>query len=145
MDEELDAHSMPKFANSPKNLRFESPRRIANAARIWIGDDVSLGPGCLLSATRRYPGKFMQGAADVEIQEFDPVIRIGDRVSVTGYLTIGAASRVEIGNDALLDRSVLAPEEVLRLEIPVDDPFGVGGLEAAADLASHVHDLPRAQ
>ena len=44
----------------------------------------------------------MQGAPEVEIQEFDPVIRIGDRVSVTGSLTIGAVNRVEIGDDALL-------------------------------------------
>lgn len=102
IDDELDRLSLPRFANSPRNLHFESPRRVSNPACIWIGDDVSLGPGCLLSPTRRYPGAFMQGAADVEIQEFDPVIRIGNRVSVTGHLTIGAVSRVEIGDDALL-------------------------------------------
>lgn len=102
MDDELNRLSLPRFANSPKNLHFDSPRRISNSTCIWIGDDVSLGPGCLLSATRRYPGAFMQGATDVEVQEFDPVIKIGDRVSATGSLTIGAASRVEIGDDALL-------------------------------------------
>ena len=102
MDEELNQLSLPKFANEPTNLHFDSPRRISNPACIWIGDDVSLGPGCLLSATRRYPGKFMQGAPDVEAQECDPAILIGNRVSVTGYLTIGAVDRVEIGDDALL-------------------------------------------
>jgi acetyltransferase-like isoleucine patch superfamily enzyme len=102
VDNEVDRLTLPKFANEPRNLRFESPRRISNPDCIWIGDDVSLGPGCLLSATRRYPGAFMQGAPDVEVQEFKPVIRIGHRVSATGYLTLGATTSVEIGDDVLL-------------------------------------------
>jgi acetyltransferase-like isoleucine patch superfamily enzyme len=102
MDDELDRLTLPRFANAPSNLHFESPRRISNPDCIWIGDDVSLGPGCLLSATKRYPGKFMQGAPDMERQQFDPVIRIGDRVSATGHLTVGAVQCVEIGDDALL-------------------------------------------
>jgi acetyltransferase-like isoleucine patch superfamily enzyme len=102
VDDEVNRLTLPKFANEPKNLHFDTPRRISNPQCIWIGDDVSLGPGCLLSATRKYPGAFMQGAADVEVQEFNPAIRIGDRVSATGYLTIGATTLVEIGDDALL-------------------------------------------
>jgi acetyltransferase-like isoleucine patch superfamily enzyme len=102
VEQELDRLALPTFANTPKNLHFATPRRVSNPQCIWIGDDVSLGPGCMLSPTRKYPGAFMQGAPGVEVQEFDPVIRIGDRVSATGYLTIGAAARVEIGDDALL-------------------------------------------
>ena len=44
----------------------------------------------------------MQDTPGVEVQEFDPLIRIGHRVSATGYLTIGATTRVEIGDDVLL-------------------------------------------
>ena len=44
----------------------------------------------------------MQGAPAVTPQTFEPAIRIGNRVSATGHLTIGAASSVEIGDDALL-------------------------------------------
>jgi acetyltransferase-like isoleucine patch superfamily enzyme len=102
VDDEVNRLTLPRFANEPKNLHFDTPRRISNPQCIWIGDDVSLGPGCLLSATRKYPGAFMQGAAEIEVQEFNPVIRIGDRVSATGYLTIGATTLVEIGDDALL-------------------------------------------
>ncbi len=102
VEDEINRLTLPKFANQPKNLRFETPRRISNPGCIWIGDDVSLGPGCLLSATRKYPGAFMQGAPEnLAVQDFDPVIRIGDRVSTTGYLTIGATTRVEIGDDVL--------------------------------------------
>ena len=101
-EEEIDRRTLPRFANKPRNLHFQSPRRVSNPGCIWIGDDVSLGPGCLLSATRRYPGKFMQGGPSIEPQEFEPVIRIGNRVSATGFLTIGAVSKVEIDDDALL-------------------------------------------
>jgi acetyltransferase-like isoleucine patch superfamily enzyme len=101
-DEEIDRRTLPKFANKPRNLHFASPRRVSNPQCIWIGDNVSLGPGCMLSATRKYPGAFMQDAPDVAVQEFDPVIRIGDRVSATGHVTIGATTRVEIGDDVLL-------------------------------------------
>jgi len=99
---EIDRRTLPGFANQPKNLHFQSPRRVSNPDCIWIGDDVSLGPGCLLSATKRYPGQFMQGGPSLEPQEFEPVIRIGDRVSATGFLTVGAVKRVEIDDDALL-------------------------------------------
>lgn len=102
VDQEVNRLTLPKFANEPKNLQFDTPRRISNPQCIWFGDDVSLGPGCMLSATRKYPGAFMQNAPDVEIQEFQPAIRIGSRVSATGYLTIGATTLVEIGDDALL-------------------------------------------
>jgi acetyltransferase-like isoleucine patch superfamily enzyme len=106
MQEDLDASTLPSFANTPKNLHFESPRRISNAECIWIGDDVSLGPGCLLSATKQYPGSFMQGGTEGEVQNFEPEIRIGNRVSATAGLTIGAAQRVEIGDDALLASNI---------------------------------------
>ena len=101
VEPEIDRRTLPEFANKPKNLRFDTPRRIANPQCIWMGDDVSLGPGCMLSATTRYPGAFMQGAPDGERQTFEPEIRIGNRVSATGYLTIGATTRVEIGDDVL--------------------------------------------
>jgi acetyltransferase-like isoleucine patch superfamily enzyme len=102
VDREVNRLTLPKFANEPHNLHFDAPRRISNPQCIWFGDDVSLGPGCMLSATRKYPGAFMQGVAAVDVQEFEPAIRIGDRVSATGYLTIGATTLVEIGDDALL-------------------------------------------
>jgi len=121
VSEEIERKSLPRFANEPKNLHFESPRRISNPQCISIGNDVSLGPGCLLSATRRYPGSFMQGAPDVEIQEFEPAIHIGNRVTATGYLTIGAVMRVEIGDDALLASHIFISDNQhghSRMDIP---------------------------
>ncbi|MGI9261914.1 MAG: acyltransferase [Woeseiaceae bacterium] len=121
VEREIDRLTLPKFANNPKNLHFDSPRRISNPDRIWIGDDVSLGPGCLLSPSRRYPGPFMQGGVDVEPQEYDSEIRIGNRVSATGYLTIGAASKVEIGDDVLMASHIFINDNqhgMSRIDIP---------------------------
>ena len=99
----LDRESLPAFRNSPRNLRIEAPNRIVNPRHITVGDDVSLGPGCMINAIRRYPGPFMSGKpGDVESQEFDPKIVIGDRVSATGYLTVGACSSVTIEDDVLI-------------------------------------------
>jgi acetyltransferase-like isoleucine patch superfamily enzyme len=128
MEDEIDRESLPKFANNPRNLHFQSPRRIANPDRIWIGDDVSLGPGCLLSASRGYPGAFMQGAPAVEPQKFDSEIRIGNRVSATGYLTIGAASKVEIDDDCLLASHIFISDNQHGFS-NVDIPFKYQHLE----------------
>ncbi len=99
---EMNRRSLPAFANRPANLHIEPPHRIINAEAIHIGDDVSLGPGCMLNAIRRYPGRFMSGAPEGEVQQFDPAIRIGDRVSATGHLTIGAVDAVTIEDDVLM-------------------------------------------
>ena len=53
VEDDVNRLTLPTFANNPKNLRFEAPRRISNPQCIWIGDNVSLGPGCFLSATRK--------------------------------------------------------------------------------------------
>jgi acetyltransferase-like isoleucine patch superfamily enzyme len=134
MDGELDGKSLPKFANEPRNLRFQYPWRISNPSCVWIGDDVSLGPGCLLSPTRRYPGAFMQNALQTEVQEFEPTIRIGNRVSATGYLTIGAAQRVEIGDDALLASHIFISDNQ-HGHSRVDIPFKYQPLEKIAPVS----------
>lgn len=121
VEREIDRRTLPKFANDPKNLHFESPRRISNPERIWIGDDVSLGPGCLLSPSRQYPGAFMQGGPAVEPRQYESGIRIGDRVSATGYLTVGAASSVEIGDDVLLASHIFISDNqhgISRIDVP---------------------------
>jgi acetyltransferase-like isoleucine patch superfamily enzyme len=118
---EVDRLSLPRFANAPANLRIDTPRRIVNPACISIGDDVSLGPGCLLNAIRRYPGAFMAGAPDVERQDFEPSIRIGHRVSATGYLTIGAVDAVVIEDDALLASHIFIGDNLHgtdRIDLP---------------------------
>ena len=102
LEAEISDLTLPTFARRGKNLRIARPRRILNPDRIRIGDDVAFGPGCLLNPVKTYPGRAMGAPADIETQAHDSSIEIGDRVSSTGYLTIGAASSVVIEDDVLM-------------------------------------------
>lgn len=104
---ERERSVLSRLANKPENLRIEPPFRIINSQFITIGDDVSLGPGCMLNAIRRYPGRFLSGLPDgVEVESYEPEIRIGSRVSATGYLTLSAANLVTIEDDVIFASSV---------------------------------------
>lgn len=102
-DVDLVNEPLPKFGSEPQNLRVQAPWRISNAQKITMGDDVTLGPGCLINPICRYPGRFMSGLPDgVEPQTFEPSIVIGDRVSATGYLGLSAVQSVVIEDDVLI-------------------------------------------
>lgn len=128
---EVDQLTLPKFANSPRNLIFQSPRRISNPADITIGDDVSFGPGCMLHASRKYPGAFMRGREGVEPVHYTPSIRIGDRVSATGHVTIAAVSSVIIDDDVLLASHIFISDNMHGTS-RVDIPFKYQPLERIA-------------
>ena len=99
--------ALTKFANQPQNLRIQEPHRLINPQHITIGDNVSLGPGCMLNAIQRYPGRFLTELPEgIEPQCFQPGIVIGNRVSATGYLTVSAARRVTIEDDVIIASSV---------------------------------------
>ncbi len=103
----LDAQDLPAFANSPSNLKIEAPSRIINAAHISMGNNVSLGPGCMINAIRQYPGRFFTDVPqDIEGQSFDPSIIIGDRVSATGFLTVSAVHSVVIEDDVIFASNI---------------------------------------
>ena len=104
---ERENKALGGFANKPANLRVQSPSRIINAEFITIGDNVSLGPGCMLNAIRRYPGRFLSDIPeDIEVTNYQPSIEIGDRVSATGYLTVSAVESVVIEDDVIIASSV---------------------------------------
>ncbi|HWO40416.1 MAG TPA: acyltransferase [Candidatus Eisenbacteria bacterium] len=104
---EVARRTLPRFANRPRHLTIELPRRIVNPQFVWFGDHVWLGPGSFISATTRYPSSSTAHPEQAQTaQTFSPVIRIGDRVTSTGGLIIGAVKRVEIGNDVLLAHNV---------------------------------------
>lgn len=102
LDEQIAELTLPEFGARGRNLRIARPRRIVNAERIFVGNDVTLGPGSMLNALRKYPGRTMETAGGAEPVHFDSRIEIGNRVSATGYLTVGAAASVVIEDDVLL-------------------------------------------
>ena len=121
LEAEIADLTLPTFAESGRNLRIARPRRILNPDRIRIGSDVALGPGCLLNPIKAYPGRAMGAPADIETRDYDSSIEIGDRVSATGYLTIGAASSVVIEDDVLMASHIYIGDNqhgMLRTDVP---------------------------
>jgi acetyltransferase-like isoleucine patch superfamily enzyme len=99
---------LPRFANSPKNLKIELPRRMFDTHLISIGNDVSIGPGALLVPQTFYPTKVMSHPEiEHDVQKFNPRINIGNRVTSTGLLTIAAMQEVTIEDDVMLALNVL--------------------------------------
>ncbi len=100
--------ALPEFATAPRNLTIELPRTICLPQRIYIGDDVWLGPGCLLCPIPHFPSlPFWPRDRDVTfVQRFDPKIIIGNRVVATGHLTLGAHQEIRIGDDVMFADNV---------------------------------------
>ena len=99
--------TLPQFANNPRNVSIELPRRIVNPERITMGDDVNLGPNALLIAVTGYPGPTMQHPQRCERkQAFDSHISIGSRVTSTGQLQVAAMSRITIEDDVMFATNV---------------------------------------
>ena len=101
-EEAVAERTLPSFANRPEHLKIDLPRRILNAECMTVGKRVWLGPGCFLAAVREYPSPSLRHPeVNFERQTFSPVIRIGDRVTSSGNLVIGAVRRVDIGDDVM--------------------------------------------
>lgn len=100
---------LPRFATEPKNLEILLPRTITNPHRIYIGDDVWLGPGSLLVAAARFPSRplFPAGMSADFKQVFDPKVTIGNRVTSTGGLTLGAHQDITIEDDVMFAANVM--------------------------------------
>ena len=89
MGSRIENATLPKFANDPENLTISLPRRIINSERIFIGNNVFLGPGCFLLAETHYPTDVMcYPERHQSVQTFDSKIVIGNNVTSTGDLQL---------------------------------------------------------
>lgn len=99
--------TLPEFGNTPKNLRIDLPRRIVNPERMFLGNDIWLGPGSLLVAITRYPTAPMQHPEKEQSrQKFNPKITIGNRVTSTANLQIAAMREITIKDDVMFASNV---------------------------------------
>lgn len=107
MGERYEEENLPTFATRPKNLTINLPRRIHGADRIEVGDDVTLGPGCLLVVVDRYPSPSLQSRSRPRpLQTFTPRIVLGNRVTATSNLTVAAHQEVVIEDDVLFASNI---------------------------------------
>lgn len=108
MNHLIEKATLPKFGNNPDNISISFPRRIINPDRIFIGNNVALGPGSFLFAQTHYPTEMMRHPnRDQSVQVFDPKIVIGDNVTATGILQIAAVSTITIEEDVMFATNVL--------------------------------------
>lgn len=106
-ENEVAKSSLPKFGNRPKNVVIELPRRIFNPQNMFLGDDISFGPGSFLIAITHYPTVIMQHPDNKRIaQAFNPRIEIGNRVTSTGDLQIAATRSVVIEDDVMFAKNI---------------------------------------
>lgn len=104
---EIAKASLPEFGNNPQNITIELPRRIIHPERIFIGDNVSLGPGSFLIAMTHYPPKTMDGPGKSgPVQKFNSKISIGSRVTSTADLQIAAQSEIVIEDDVMFASNI---------------------------------------
>jgi len=98
---------MPEFGNKPQNLTIELPYQIDGSDRIFVGDNVRIGPNSILRAQRSYPGKVMKHPGNKhKTQVFDSNIIIGDRVTATGGLHMVAFEKITIEDDVMFASNI---------------------------------------
>ena len=99
---------LPQFATTPRNLTILMPRTICAPERISIGDDVWLGPGSLFVPATRFPSLplWPDSKSRTYEQKFDPKIVIGNRVTATASLTLGAHEAIIIEDDVMFAANV---------------------------------------
>ena len=99
--------TLPEFGNSPKNLRINLPRRIINPDRMFLGNNVSLGPGSFIIAMTHYPTMTMEHPEKKQhIQRFNSKIIIGNNVTSTADLQIAAQSKITIEDDVMFASNI---------------------------------------
>jgi acetyltransferase-like isoleucine patch superfamily enzyme len=113
---------LPHFANQPRNVRIEMPRRLDGAEHMEIGDDVAIGPGSLLVAQTEYPSLMMQHPErPVPVQRFKPKLVVGNRVTATGNLTLDAMQEIVVEDDVMFASNVTVIDGLhgfARVDIP---------------------------
>ncbi len=128
----IATRTLPKFANDPKHLNIELPRRIINPELISFGDHVWLGPGCFITAVKQYPSPSLRHPEKhIDVHHFTPRIRIGARVTSSGNLIMGAARQIDIGDDVLFAFNVTILDNLHGFETPYE-PYKYQALQRIA-------------
>jgi len=115
--------TLPKFGNNPHKLTISLPRRIINPEKIFIGNNVTLGPGSLLYAVTQYPTDVMRHPdRNQPLQTFDSKITIGNNVTATADLQIAAAHEVVIEDDVMFASNIHINDSFHGYET-ADEPY----------------------
>ena len=95
------------FATLGPGFEMKEPRSVTGGEHIHVGTGVKLGPGSELKANVRFPGSWLRHPEGKHIEQtFEPVIRIGDRVTATASLQVVAFQEVVIEDDVMFAANV---------------------------------------
>lgn len=109
--------TLPEFATSPKDVMIQLPREISDAHKIFMGDGVKLGAGSVLKPKLANPGSWLEHPEGKHVsQTFNPVIRIGNRVTATASLQITAFENVTIEDDVMFAANVFIADGLHAFE-----------------------------
>ena len=98
---------LPRFATSPKGLVIQQPYQINNADRIYMGNNIKLGPNSVLKVNTQYPGSWLEHPEKKHVsQDFTPELIIGDRVTATSSLQITTFNKIVIEEDVMFAANV---------------------------------------
>ncbi|MEX0780584.1 MAG: acyltransferase [Balneolales bacterium] len=98
---------LPIFANEQKNLTIEPPYKIMTPSKIYIGDDVQIGPNCFLYIKENFHEPNAPEAFQRERKQiFNPILTIGNRVRSRSGLQIAVMNKVDIGDDVIISANV---------------------------------------
>jgi acetyltransferase-like isoleucine patch superfamily enzyme len=102
-----DKSTTLKFGNNPNNLVIDHPRRIINPHRMFLGDNINIGPGSLLMAVEKYEGiTIVPSEVEKPQQHFEPKLIIGNRVTATGMLQISVLHEIIIEDDVMFATNI---------------------------------------
>lgn len=104
-------NTLPTFATPAFGFEMHHPRTIVNPAAIHLGTAVKLGAGSELKANTSFPGGWMRHPDGRHVsQTFQPVIRIGDRVTATGALHVVAFKEIIIEEDVMFAANIFVSD-----------------------------------
>lgn len=99
--------TLPTFATPARGLVIQLPRQIDHPNKIYLGDDVKLGPNSVLRVLDAVPGSWLRHPEGKHVEQtFDAEIHIGHRVTATAALQVIAHERITIEDDVMFAANV---------------------------------------
>lgn len=126
--------SAAEFATIGEGFIAQPPFSVVGGDRIHVGTGVKLGPGSELKANVRFPGSWLRHPEGDHVEQtFEPVIRIGDRVTATASLQVVAFQEVVIEDDVMFAANVFVADGTHATETG-DRPYKYQGIGPVAPI-----------
>ena len=124
--------TQPRFASAGSWLVIEPPYYVRNPGRMYLGNDVKIGPNSVLKAKTKHAIKAPNPPErENGEQRFAPMLRIGDRVTATAMLRVTVYHRVTIDDDVMLGANVYIADGT-HCTRRGDVPYSLQGIDRVA-------------